>query len=329
MSIQDNHNARLKYLGGKAEGRMEKSKLNSLKKALFNSYQAETAVLQDGRKFKCLINPSRLKADYDVKVISIPFEDICLNEKELLMEQAGDIEPDMMVFTPRKTSQGIQKIGMKVGDTFEWEETGTHWLVDLHHIEEESYFRAEIHRCDQQINVNGIDYWVYIRGPVETTQEWGKSSSFFLEGLNYSLVMYITKDENTSEFFHRNNKIKVKGDNWEIQGVNDYYLDGVIEVFLKESHNNQIEDIQKEEESPILSLIQGKKTIYPYEKVSYTIERNDGEWILETEKKNQIYVNQSDLIEFEILSTRSGNALLKYIVDGNIVDSINIIIDSL
>ena len=78
MSIQDNHNARLKYMGGNAEGRMQKGKLDSLKKSLFNSYQAETAILKDGRKFKCLINPSKLKADYDVLLKSLKN----LDEKE-------------------------------------------------------------------------------------------------------------------------------------------------------------------------------------------------------------------------------------------------------
>lgn len=328
MSIQDIHNARLKYIGGNAEGRMQKGKLDSLKKSLFNSYQAETAILKDGRKFKCLINPSKLKADYDVKVISIPFEDICLNEAEILANQAGDIDPDMMVFTPPKTSEGIQKIGLKVGDVFEWEETHTHWLVDLRHIEEDSYFRAEIHRCDQQVTVNNIDYWVYIRGPVETDEKWSKSSSFYFEELNYSLVMYITQDENTSKFFHRNQKMKIKEDNWEIVSVNDYYLDGVIEVFLKEDYNNFAEDMADEEALPQETDIIGADKVSPYDTVTYSIENKIGKWEVQS-KKVKIISQNGNSVTLEITTGKSGEFDLIFNADDSTQSIKHIIIESL
>ena len=80
---------------------MNLDKLKSLKKALLYSYQSATAQLSDGREFRCLINPDKLKTDYDNKIISIPFEDICLNEDKI-----------------GKTTEGIQPIGMKPGDVF-------------------------------------------------------------------------------------------------------------------------------------------------------------------------------------------------------------------
>ena len=77
----DNLNIRLNYMGGKkAEDRMITDKLRTLKKALLYSYQAATAVLEDGREFRCLINPDKLKNDYDNKILSIPYYDICLNK---------------------------------------------------------------------------------------------------------------------------------------------------------------------------------------------------------------------------------------------------------
>ena len=104
MSLE-NLSTRVNYYGTHTKARMETDKLRSLKAALKNSYQRQTAILQDGREFFCLINPDKLKNDYDDKIISIPFEDICLN-------------------SPRvgKTSQGIVPIGMKAGDTFTWKE---------------------------------------------------------------------------------------------------------------------------------------------------------------------------------------------------------------
>ena len=62
---------------------MSKGKVRTLKKALLYSYQAETAILSDGREFRCLINPDKNKPDYDNKIISIPFQDICLNKKQI------------------------------------------------------------------------------------------------------------------------------------------------------------------------------------------------------------------------------------------------------
>ena len=80
MSGLDTLRTRLQFAGGKAQvGRMNESKLNSLKRALLYSYQSATAILQDGREFRCLINPDKLKTRYDEKIISIPFFDIQLN----------------------------------------------------------------------------------------------------------------------------------------------------------------------------------------------------------------------------------------------------------
>ena len=109
MSGLDTLNLRLNYHGGNQEGRLIKDKQRSLNKALLYSYQAETAVLADGREFRCLINPDKLKNDYGDKIISIPFKDICLNA-----DKVG------------KTTEGLQEIGMKAGDVFQWKETETY-----------------------------------------------------------------------------------------------------------------------------------------------------------------------------------------------------------
>ena len=104
MNSLENMRKRFNFNGGiKQQERMIEDKLKSLKKALLYSYQAATAKLSDGKEFRCLINPDKLKEDYDDKILSIPFEDICLNsEKE-----------------KEKTFQGIEKIDLKPGDVFE------------------------------------------------------------------------------------------------------------------------------------------------------------------------------------------------------------------
>ncbi|MDO4967017.1 MAG: hypothetical protein Q4E51_09970 [Lachnospiraceae bacterium] len=103
MTALENLKTRLEFDGGtRQQSRMAEDKLKSLKKALLYSYQAATAILSDGREFRCLINPDKTKVHYDDKIISIPFEDICLNA-----EKVG------------KKSQGEVEIGLKAGDVFE------------------------------------------------------------------------------------------------------------------------------------------------------------------------------------------------------------------
>ena len=224
-------NKRLQYQGGNQEQRFINDKLRGLKRALLYSYQAATAILSDGKEFRCLINPDKNKPAYDNKILSIPYKDICLN-----MPRVG------------KTTQGQIEIEIKTGDTFTWKETDTHWLVYLEYIEEDAYFRSEIRRCDQEININQKSYWVYIRGPVETSIEWNQKAGVEWNNLNYSLVMYVTADDNTNEYFKRFQTIKIldprndTNKTWQVVGVDPYYGDGILQIFLDEYFENSIAD---------------------------------------------------------------------------------------
>lgn len=145
MSGLDNLKKRLNYYGGKQQqSRMIEDKLRSLKKALIYSYQGATAILSDGREFRCLINPDKLKNDYEDKILSIPFEDICLNK-----ERQG------------KTSDGIEIINIKPGDIIQWKENNTYWLVYLQRLEELAYFRAEIRQCKYETRIGDTTYKIY------------------------------------------------------------------------------------------------------------------------------------------------------------------------
>ena len=115
MSGLDNLKKRILYRGGSRQvDRMIEEKRNSLNKALLYSYQSATAVLSDGREFRCLINPNKISMELDDKMLSIPFEDICLNCEKPEGEN---------------TLEGKQTIGVAVGDTIEWKENGTHWII--------------------------------------------------------------------------------------------------------------------------------------------------------------------------------------------------------
>ena len=309
-------NKRLQYQGGNQEQRFINDKLRGLKKALLYSYQAATATLSDGKEFRCLINPDKNKPAYDNKILSIPYKDICLN-------------------TPRvgKTSEGQIGIDIKPGDVFTWKETNTHWLVYLEYIEEDAYFRSEIRRCDQEVKIEDSSYWVYIRGPVETSIEWNQKAGIEWNTLNYSLVMYITADETTNNYFERFKTIKIldprynKEKTWQVVGVDPYYGDGIIQVFLDEYFENSIADAvaaensaKTGEENPIdetAAYIDGPTEVQQYSKAYYEIHNaEEGHWYLKWKDEEQDLKSSLKIIPLNISIGELGTFTLIYRIQG-------------
>lgn len=305
-------NKRLKYQGGNQQQRFIQDKLKTLKRALLYSYQAATAILSDGKEFRCLINPDKNKPAYDNKILSIPYKDICLN-------------------APRvgKTSEGEIDVNIKPGDVFIWKETNTHWLVYLEYLEQDAYFRSEIRRCDQQIQVGDKSYWVYIRGPVETAIEWTQKAGVEWDSLNYSLVMYITADENTNNYFERFKTVKVldprynKEKTWQVVGVDPYYGDGIIQVFLDEYFENSIADAvaaeknaETSEKIPIdetAAYIDGPTIVHQYDKAYYEIHNaQNGNWYLKWNEEEQNLNSSLKIIPLNISIGELGTFTLIY-----------------
>ena len=309
-------NQRLNYQGGNQQQRMIADKLKGLKKALLYSYQAATATLSDGKEFRCLINPDKNKPAYDNKILSIPFKDICLN-------------------APRvgKTTEGEINIQIAPGDVFTWKETDTHWLVYLRYLEEDAYFRAEIRRCDQQVTVDGKSYWVYLRGPVETSIEWTQKAGIEWNTLNYSLVMYITADENTNHYFERFKTVKINDPRydttktWQVVGVDPYYGDGIIQVFLDEYFENPIADAvaaaasqETSQNNPIneaAAHIDGPIEVMQYSKAYYSIKNaTGGHWYLRWNNEEQDLNSDLNIIPLNVSIGQLGTFTLIYRISG-------------
>ena len=133
---------RLEQLGGNnQQERMIKDRRRSLDRAIWYSYQAaQIKKLESSyeQPIRALINPNKLKQDYDDKIVSAGFE-----------------------------------YNLKCGDIIEWIGTKTYWLIYLQDLTELAYFRGDIRRCSYQISWNdesGEQKTTYaaIRGPVET-----------------------------------------------------------------------------------------------------------------------------------------------------------------
>lgn len=302
MSSLDNLRTRINYVGGaNQEHRMNEGKLKSLKKALLYSYQAQTAELVDGRRFRCLINHDKLKEDYDDKIISIPYKDICLNTETRL----------------GKTPEGEEEIGMKVGDTFTWVETNTRWIVIQEILEENAYFRGTIRKAEDEIVINGKTYYGYL-GKWTRGELWHTKKTTSWSEMGYEVVLYITKDDTTTKFFHRFQKLWISNRYWEVQFVNDLASDTMLIVYLKETFINgyagtdQSNSTEIEETESSTSAIQGLDSMYPFDTATYNIQDATGGFWLLSNKKAKINKQTSEEVSITITSAKSGTVDLIY-----------------
>ena len=222
---------RLMSAGGFAQQqRMIKDKRHSLDQATKYSYQAawvrkcaatEVETKQEKNilpPVRALMNPNKLKQDYDDKVISIGFE---------------------------------HKINC--GDVFEWCNTGTYWLIYLQDLDELAYFRGDVRRCTYQIPFMMDDelnvVYVANRGPVETKIDYIQKHTTSVDNPNYSLNLLIPKNEKTLKFFKRYQKFYIWPEDgsvydtcWRDEAVNNISMTGVIEVNAVEYYANEFTD---------------------------------------------------------------------------------------
>lgn len=316
MSGLENLEARLAYNGGGNQaGRMNVDKLRALKKALLYSYQAQTIILEDGRLFRCLINADKMKEKYEDKIISIPFEEQCLGS---FIEETQEISMERL-------TEGDNRVGMKPGDVFRWrEDNDDYWLVFLRRSEETAYFRAEIRRCMYKVKINDNIYPVYVKGPSTIDIDWNTRRELgSWNDLNYDATMYITKNKETEQFLHRFTKIEIKGKPWEIQGVDNISMDGIITVALKETYSNTLEKKEEEykkehpEEKPVIDEdtphIAGAATVYPYDDREYTIVNAEGgSWEVSDKKKVLILKQDENKALLQMRTGLSGQFKLFY-----------------
>ena len=283
MSSLERMKQRVSYTGYDYwDSNLVKGKYDSFQEAKKRSYQAEWITFNN-QKYRCLINPDKLKEDYDQKVISIDFES-----------------------------------GMKNGSVFYWDRTQHHWLAYLQDYGEEAYFRASIRRCDYEIDVNGNRYWIYLRGPVETALIWRQKHQIEMNDLNYSILFYIEKNEETVEFFSRFRKIKFDGHNWRVAATDKYSQDGIIEVYMEEYFDNEMEDAMVEpviiEPDHTHPYIDGPQVVRPFDSnISFTIVGvKNGEFKVDSDKV-KITASDETSCTVDIATGRSGSFVLSYV----------------
>ena len=215
----NNQFVRLNHQGGNLQqNRMIKDKRRSLDRALVYSYQGADVRKIDSTSddyVRALINPNKLKQDYDDKIISVGYEH-----------------------------------HFECGDIFEWKGTETYWLIYLQDLTELAYFRGDIRKCSHQINwedENGKhSTYAAIRGPVETKINYIQKHGISVDNPNYSLNILLPKTADTLSYFQRYNKFYLADDKlkvcWRIEAIDWLSMPGILEINAVEYYANEFED---------------------------------------------------------------------------------------
>ena len=234
--------------------------------------------------FRCLINHDKLKVDYQDKIISIPFFE----------PPIGNIDPVETNFHNGTVFKWVH------GNKEQWT-PDTYWIVYMQYSEETAYFRAEIRKADQEIEIVTIDdqgnetsttYRGWMTGPNETSALWNVKKNVTWNDMNYTKLLYITKDENTLAFFQRFDRIIINGKPWEVQAYNQSYSTsktagtdtGIIRVALKETYTSTDQFVKQNLEAAAAAKeakaqydathteprIDGPSVVRPYETVTFT-----------------------------------------------------------
>ena len=266
-------NALAKYLyaaGGPAQqSRMITDKRKTLDRVIKYSYQG-AFIQRIGEKTKpapALINPNKLKQDYDDKILSIGFE-----------------------------------YNFQPGDIFEWCQTGTYWLIYLQDLTELAYFRGDIRKCSYQIvwmDEQNEEHKTYaaIRGPVETKINYIQKHTISLDEPNYSLNILMPLTDESLNYFKRYNKFYLQNDDkkvcWRVEAVDWISTPGILEITAVEYYANKSEDdienglvgalIAKKidpNEGDLTQIISGETFIKPKKEYSYICNKiiPDGKW---------------------------------------------------
>lgn len=202
--------------------RMIRDKRKTLSRALLYSYQAALVKKlyddKDTIERRALINPNKIKQDYDEKIISIGFES-----------------------------------NFKTGDIFQWLGTNTYWLIYLQDLTERAYFRGEIRKCDYQItwqDDNGEhSNYIAVRGPVETKIDYIQKHGISIDNPNHSLHILMPRTKESLEYFRRYSKFYLQDEDegaplvcWRVEATDWISTPGILEITAVEYFVNDDED---------------------------------------------------------------------------------------
>ena len=319
---------RFEWQGGiHQEDRMIKDKQRTLHRALLYSYQAasiemvqkNTEVLEIDPsgidadmgvygEIRALINPDKVKQDYDDKIVSIDYEH-----------------------------------GYEPGDVFEWKKTGTQWIIYTQEITEDAYFRGEIRRCRYKIRFkdqdgNWCSTYAAIRGPVETQINSIQKNQQRIDIPNLSLNILMPRNKKTLHAFDRYSEFIFAGKCWRVEAPDSISMKNIIEINAEENYwNDTTDDLEKEMKEGLVfeptnptpdSKIVGETFIKPKIAATYSVDIADGEWKILEDVPVCLQVTGNQTVTVIWNKTVSGQFTLQW-VKGNDVREKVIVVESL
>ena len=319
---------RFEWQGGiHQEDRMIRDKQRTLHRALLYSYQAASIEMVQKNsevleldppgidvdmgifgEVRALINPDKVKQDYDDKIVSIDYEH-----------------------------------GYEPGDIFEWKKTGTRWIIYTQEITEDAYFRGEIRRCRYKIrfkdqNGNWCATYAAIRGPIETQINSIQKNQERIDTPNLSLNILMPQNEKTLHAFDRYSEFIFAGKCWRVEAPDSISMKNIIEVNAEENYwNDTTDDLEKEMKDGLVfepadptldSKIIGETFIKPKIAATYSVDIADGEWkILENVPAClQVTGNQTATVTWNKIT--SGQFTLQWVKDNDVREKI-VVVESL
>lgn len=301
-------------MGGRTQQeRMIRDKRRSLDKAVLYSYQGAfvkkffpleeevTEQLRNQPPVRALINPDKVKQDYDDKIISIGYEH-----------------------------------GFQPGDVFEWVNTDSYWLIYLQDKTELAYFRGEIRRCRYTIQYKDEDNNVHftyaaVRGPVETKINYIQKSGISVDRPNFSINILLPANESNLHYFNRYSEFYLIEDFkkicWRVEAVDWISTPGILQINAVEYYANEFEDdiengiaggLVMKAVNPNTATadkkIEGEGFIKPKGKYTYIYTGLiSADWFIDTQKYPVEYTEISDnAIEVIWTAGYSGQFEIKY-----------------
>lgn len=275
--------------------RMTRDKLRSLHRALLYSYQSAWIRKEGTEEYnRALINPDKIKFDYDEKIVSID-----------------------------------SKWGYKCGDVFEWKKTGTRWLILKQELTEIAYFRGNCRRC-QALEVTDAEtgekeiVWAAIRGPVETKINTIQKAGIVADVPNLTLNVYVSLNDKTVKWFDRYQRFAFAGRYWRVTALDNISTPGILEFSAEEDYDCDHKDLIIEIVDPnppveeTENMIIGEIFVKPLGSYTYTVKNiiYDANWEVSLPSNNK---DVEDVLEYEILEDGSLKVTWTAMVSGSFV----------
>lgn len=280
---------------------MVKDKQKSFQRALLYSYQAAW-VKKDGSPdegwVRALINPDKVKFDYDEKIISIDYA-----------------------------------YGYGPGTTFEWPcRSQQHWIILKQEITEIAYFRGNIRRCqlieaEDPDTKEKVQIWAAIRGPVETKINTIQKNVTTADVPNLSLDIYMPLNEENRKLFNRYCRFHFMDRTWKVNATDDISTPNILEIVAVEDYECHHDELLVEVVDPNMEMepdeyqIIGETFTKPLVEQIFTVQcgRKDSWSIsLPAEKNKELadvldwHINDDDSITVTWTAMTSGSYILHY-----------------